>query len=168
MLTKTCKKTEIVRDVTTTFGNALLNKDLKTIVSLLSEDGIYEIQSPRLNTLQVEKKRFVTWFKKRLKQESELTITYDQCMHCYIGGIVLLLNNGKFPRQIKDSSERSKTGLMLEVKDGLISRVKFCYVFVKSDNMYVYEIRIARIKYYIDQGNSYWAAKRIAEQELLE
>jgi hypothetical protein len=144
MQTQPCKKPKIVNDVIQSFSKAIQERDIKKIQLLLSEHGVYEIQSPRLNTLQVNKKRFVSWIKKRLKQEDQITISYDQCMHCSIGATVLLLNNGSFPRQIKDSSERSKTGLMLEVQDGMISRLKFCFVLVKSENKYVFEMNMRR------------------------
>lgn len=168
MQIKTCKKPEIVRDVVTQFSEAILQKDIKTIQSLLAEDGTFNIQSPKLNTLEVSKKRFITWFKKRLKQTETIEISFDSCLFCSIGAIVLLINGGKFPRQIKDSSERSKTGIMIEVKQGLISRLKFCYVFTKTENKYVFEEKIERIKHYTEKGLSLWYAKHHVEKELLE
>ncbi len=166
MQIKTCKKPEIVRDVVTLFSEAILQKDIKTIQSLLAEDGTFDIQSPRLNTLEVNKKRFLTWFKKRLKQTETLEISFDTCLFCSIGATVLLINGGKFPRQIKDSSERSKTGIMLEFNNGLIARLKFCYVMTKAENKYVIEEKMERIKFYTDKGHSFWYAKHLVEKEL--
>lgn len=162
---KTCKKQEATKATKDLFVDAIVAKDINQLKSLLSEDGLFEIQTPRLNTLGVNKKRFVSWIKKRLKEVAELTITFDQCLHCSIGAEVLLLNDGTFPRQIKDSSERSKTGLMLVSKDGSINKIRFCYVMVKTDNKYVFEVEIERIKKYINQGHSYWEAQRLADME---
>ena len=135
-----------VKSIVDIFSEALINKEVKVIESLLSDLGEFEIQSPKLNTLQVNKKRFVSWFTKKIIASENLTITFDQCMHCSIGGTVLLINEGHFPRIIKDSSERSKTGLMLRVEDDKIVQIKFCYVFVKTTNNYQFEINIARLK----------------------
>jgi hypothetical protein len=166
MQTKTCKKPEIDRDVISLFSEAILQKDIKTIQSLLAEDGTFDIQSPRLNTLEVNKKRFISWFKKRLKQNESIEISFDTCLFCSIGATVLLINGGKFPRQIKDSSERSKTGLMLEVNNGLITRFKFCYVLTKTENKYVIEEKMERIRHYTDKGLSFWYAMQLVETEL--
>lgn len=165
MIIKQCKKPETTKATMDLFVDSIVAKDINQLKSLLSEDGLFEIQSTRLNTLEVDKKRFVSWIKKRLKEESELTVTFDQCLHCSIGAEVLLINDGTFPRQIKDSSERSKAGLMLESKDGLINKIRFCYVMVKTDNKYVFEVEIERIKKYIDQGHSYWDAQNLADME---
>ena len=62
------------------------------------------------------------------------------------GSPVVLFNGGNFPRVIKDSSERSKTGLMLEFIDGKIATLKFCYVFANNENKYVFECNIERMK----------------------
>lgn len=167
MQIKTCKNPEIVRDVISLFSEAILQKDIKTIQYLLAEDGTFDIQSPRLNTLDVSKKRFITWYKKRLKQVDQITLSYDQCMHCSIGATVLLINNGTFPRQIKDSSERSKTGLMIQVENGLISRIKFCYVLLKTENKYMIDLKMERIKHYTDKGHSIWSAINLVEKDLL-
>lgn len=144
MESKTCNKVHFDREIVTAFTEHLISGDLKSLQAMLSENGIYDIQTPRLNTLQVNKKRFTSWIKKRLKNQSNLTATYDQCTFCSLGSLVILINKGCFPCQIKDSSQRSKTGLMIEVTDGLISRIKFCYVFLKTENNYVFENEIER------------------------
>jgi hypothetical protein len=135
-----------VKSIVDLFSKAIINKEIKVIEPLLSDLGEFEIQSPKLNTLEVNKKRFVSWFTKKIITSENLTITFDQCMHCSIGGTVLLINEGQFPLIIKDSSERSKTGLMLRVEDDKIVQIKFCYVFVKTTNNYQFEINIARLK----------------------
>jgi hypothetical protein len=65
---------------------------------------------------------------------------------------VLLFNNGEFPIIIKDSSFRTKMGLMLDVQNNNINRIKFCALFLKTENPYVFE---KRIKDSIDHEDSF-------------
>ena len=44
---------------------------------------------------------------------------------------------------------------MLDVQNGLISIQKFCYMYVVTDNQYVFECRGEQIKGYQSQGMSY-------------
>lgn len=129
-------KTKNILDL---FREYFLKEDLNGIESLLKGDGCFDIQDADLETKEVDKYHFITWLKDKIKSTSIVSIDIDKCLHCKIGNTVLLINNGTFPREIKDSSERSKTGLMIESTDGLISRLKFCYVFAKTDNEYVFE-----------------------------
>jgi hypothetical protein len=161
MIAKTCKPK--VENIITLFSDALLKKDINGIKDLLNEEGEFEIQSPKFKTLQVNKKRFVAWLNSRLKQTESLTVAFDQCLHCSLGRTVLLVNDGTFPRQIRDSSERSKTGLMLKVKEGQISQIKFCFVFVKTENRYIYELKTDKVRHYESLGYSMWEAIELAE-----
>lgn len=143
------------QNIAVEFALASERKDLHHLESLLSEDGTFDIQTADLETLEVDKYKFIQWYGLKL-QETEITsIDYDQCLHCFIGNQVVLFNDGQFPRSIKDCSERSKTGIMLDIQNGLISTLKFCYLFIVTDNQYVFECRIDRIKEYQSQGMSY-------------
>ena len=84
-----------------------------------------------------------------------LKIDYDNCIHCSIGNPVVLFNNGLFPRDIKDVSERSKTGLMLRIEHNKIIEIKFCYAFAVTENKYVFDCKMAKIKEYEAKGFSY-------------
>ena len=161
MIVQTCKPK--LENTINLFSAALLKRDIKAINDLLNDQGEFEIQSEKLNTIHVNKKRFIAWFKKRLQQSEALTISFDQCLHCSLGRTVLLVNDGTFPRQIKDTSERSKTGLMLKIEKGQISQIKFCFVFAKTDNKYIYELRADKVKRYEEQGYSMWEAIELAE-----
>ena len=61
-----------------------------------------------------------------------------------LGNLYLYLTNGKFPRDIKHNSERSKTGLMLNTNEGKINEIKFCFAFLKTENKYQIEIDRAK------------------------
>ncbi len=139
MVKNTCKKQEITKDIIDAFSDALLNKNVNLLESLLDDNGQFNIQTERLNTIVVNKKRFLSWMNKRLKNDDIHAIEKDTCLHCSMGATVLLINKGQFPRQIKNSAERSKTGLMLETNNNSITQIKFCYVFTKTENLYVFE-----------------------------
>jgi len=59
---------------------------------------------------------------------------------------VFLFNGGKFPRETKKESERSKMGLMLNVQEDKIMEIKFCFVFLKTENKYLFECIAEKIK----------------------
>lgn len=126
------------------FVLALVRKDKTLLASLLDDQGKFEIQDARLNTRKVKKKRFMQWIEDQWVFEKIKHIDYDQCLHCHLGNKVVLLNKGQFPRKIKDASERSKTGLMVASENGKIKQIKFCFVFLKTENKYEFECRIER------------------------
>lgn len=143
------------KDIASEFALASKTKDVDHLQSLLSDMGTFDIQTEELDTQEVGKQEFIKWYGQKLEETQINNIEYDQCLHCFIGNRVVLFNGGQFPRKVKDDSERSKTGIMLDIKDGLISTVKFCYLFVVADNKYVFECRIDKIKEYQSQGMSW-------------
>lgn len=154
-MNETLTKTQ---DISIEFALASERKDLHHLQNLLSEDGTFDIQLADLETQEVGKHEFIKWYGMKL-QETEITsIAYDRCLFCFIGNRVVLFNDGQFPRIVKDDSERSKTGIMLDIQDGLISTLKFCYLFAVVDNKFVFECRIDRIKEFQGQGMSYQEA----------
>lgn len=126
-------------DLTKEFAETTKLKDYLKIEELLHDKGEFEIQTSRNNTIEVDKIRFLKWYKTKLKKTEITEVIFDQCMHCHIGSTVVIFNDGQFPRTLKDSSERSKTGLMVKTEEGKISFLKFCFVFVKTENKYAYE-----------------------------
>ena len=52
---------------------------------------------------------------------------------------------------------------MLKVKEGQISQIKFCFVFVKTENRYIYELKTDKVRYYEEKGYSMWEAIELAE-----
>ena len=122
------------------FSSCIIEPDFIKLSSLLADEGKFDVQNSELETIEVCKDEFVEWIWVQRSFSEVTTIDYDQCMHCQIGAPVVLFNDGLFPRKVKDSSERSKTGLMLDIKEGLIHSIKFCYVFVKTENKCMFEI----------------------------
>lgn len=144
------------------FVDALVNLKFPILTELLSETGKFQIQDTNLETIDVDKKTFLSWFFSKIDTTSKLTIDLDFCLYCKIGNPVLIINEGQFPRTKKDDSERSKTGLMLEIIDGKIEEVRFCYTFRVTENKYAIEIKGERIKQLMSKGFSFEAAYKIA------
>ncbi len=140
------------------FAESSKSNNILLLKSLLSDNGIFEIQDTNLDIIEVGKTDFLDWYKDKLNETVINEIFYDQCLHCAIGNPVILFNNGTFPRKIKDDSERSKTGLMIEVKEDKITYIKFCFVFAETENKYVFECIGANIKKLMSQGYDFETA----------
>lgn len=153
-------------DIAVEFANASQNKDITLLSGLLADDGDFQIQNEELDFEDADKLKFLEWYKSKLAATPIETIEYDQCINCLFGKPVVLFNNGKFPRRIKDGSERTKTGIALEVKDYKIARLNFCFVFLKTENKHVFEATGEKVKKYIAAGmpNKTAIAKAIREE----
>lgn len=143
MKTSTLHTTKSIVDE---FAGACIDNNYTKLTNLLLDKGEFEIQTKNLVIRKANKKSFVKWFTNNLAVTKITSIDYDQCLHCYLGNSVLLFNRGEFPIIPKDSSYRSKMGLMLDVKEDKISRIKFCSLFLKTDNPFVFENRINSLK----------------------
>jgi hypothetical protein len=143
---KTCKAKNIEKHPTVQkFIHAIMTQDVELVKSCLVKKGRFNIQDKKLKTQDRKIRGFMNWFGPRLKNSKIQHIKFDQCLHCKIGNTVIIINNGGFPREIKDRSERSKTGLMIEIEDDLISTIQFCYVFLKTENKYKFEIDVRKL-----------------------
>ncbi len=152
-MTNTLTKTA---DIVNEFAVATQNKDIKSLENLLDQDGEFEIENEIDFSVRliVAKQIFLEWYETKLESTEITEIDHDQCIHCSIGNPVVLFNLGKFPREEKDSSTRSKTGLMLNIKDTKITEIKFCFVFLKTENKCGFEVDGERIKALMAQGLS--------------
>ena len=143
MITKTTKSREsIIKE----FSDYTLNNEIENIRQLLDINGEFEIQDENKNSIEVKKDAFIDWYQKKLEATAVTSVEFDQCIGCSFGKSILIFNQGKFPREIKHNSERSKTGLMLNTNEGKINEIKFCFAFLKTENKY--QIEIDRAKKY--------------------
>ena len=147
----TLVKTE---DIAVEFAMSTKLKDIEHLSSLLSENGSFAIQDHYGKTIFVNREDFIKWYENELKDAIITDIDYDQCIQCMIGNKVVLFNSGRFPISFTDNSERSKTGLMLDIQEGKIIGLNFCRGLLKTDNKDVFECRGEKIKEYISQGMS--------------
>ncbi len=117
------------------FASAVQNKDYELITSLLAEDGKFNTQDTELNTIDGSSKvEFLKWLSTALTGIEISKIEYDTCVLCKTGNPVVIFNEGQFPKVKKDLSIKSMNGLMLEIKDGLITGISFCYYFAEREN----------------------------------
>ncbi len=121
------------------FNDATFDVDIRLIDSLLDENGVYEIQNKDMEVINVKKDEFLKWYEEKLSQTSILESTFDLCIGCSFGNQVLIFNDGMFPKIPKDIAERSKSGLMIESKNGKINKIAFCSIFLKTENKYGFE-----------------------------
>ena len=140
------------QDITLEFALASKNKNIELLKALLSEDGTFHIQDQDRNTIKVGREDFLKWYKEKLDITTIESIEYDQCLFCLLGSPVVLFNNGKFPRLVKDCGERTKTGLALNIRDNKIAEMGFCYSLLKTENKPIFEATFEKIAKYIEAG----------------
>lgn len=151
-----------VKNIVTEFSQALKSKKKSTITEFLSDTGTFQIQNDNFETVDVDKGTFLAWIFEKFQNCEILKIEYDHCLYCKIGSPVLLINDGQFPRIKKDDSERSMTGLMLEIINEKIEEVRFCYTFRQTENKYAIEIKAEKIKQLMANGLTFEEAYKIA------
>ena len=140
---------KIDKELENKFAKAIVNMDFQLLSEILHNDGEFNIQDEEFETKDVNKKGFIKWITTKRNEINQLEYYFDQCLHCKIGNPVVIFNNGSFPREIKDSSEKSKTGLMLNVRDNKIDTVQFCYTLLNTENKCMFEIDGDIIKEYL-------------------
>lgn len=143
------KKVFVDKEIENKFARAIVENDFTLLSDILHDAGVFNIQDEELETKDVSKEQFLHWIINKRKEVTKLDYYFDQCLHCFIGNPVVIFNNGTFPREIHDSSEKSKTGLMLNVVANKIDTVNFCYTLLNTENKYQFEIDGAIIKEYI-------------------
>lgn len=121
------------------FVTASLNNDILAIEYLLADDGVFEIEDKNLELVDASKKEFLQWYNYKLQETIINEVTYDQCIGCSFGKQVVIFNNGTFPREPQDFTDKTKAGLMLDTFDGKISKTMFCLTFLKTENKAVCE-----------------------------
>lgn len=157
------------QEIIKVFSEAVKENDLQAISSLLSADGIFEIEDTELKAVESDKKTFINWLSLKLNTATIETIAFDQCMFCVIGNPVILFNGGKFPITPKDLSERTKTGFMLDIKEDKIIHIKFCSFLLHGENKYGYECAAEKIKQLMNKGETYENAyKKVFNTDKLE
>lgn len=132
--------------ITLEMANAIAAFNIAKVAELLSENGEYCIQDEKEEIVISNKAKFINWLTNcfdeflYVKEDSnELDYTVDQCLHCKIGNPVIIFENGRFPVFTRKPWQREKCGLMLEFDGNLVSGITFCFVFLKTDNPYLFE-----------------------------
>ena len=121
------------------FTNASLTKDYHRIETLLDDKGEFEIQNKELEIVDSNKAAFLSWYIDKLEEHTITDFIYDQCIGCSFGEQIVLFNNGYFPKVQKDTSDRSKVGFRIDTKDNKICKIALCFVFLRTENKYIFE-----------------------------
>ena len=147
------KEAVVDKEIENKFAKAIVEMNFTLLSDLLHDAGVFNIQDEELETKDVKKEQFIHWIINKRKGVTQLQYYFDQCLHCFIGNPVVIFNDGTFPREIHDSSEKSKTGLMLNIVANKIDVVNFCYTLLNTENKYQFEIDGAIIKEYMEKHN---------------
>jgi hypothetical protein len=127
-------------------AEAIATFNIPKVADLLSENGEYQIQNDKEERINASKSDFLKWLSDCIDEflfvnedRTRLEYTIDQCLYCRIGNPVIIFESGRFPVFSRNLWDSEKCGLMLEFKDNLVSDISFCFMFVKTDNPYLFE-----------------------------
>lgn len=137
--------------ITLEMANAIAAFNIAKVAELLSENGEYCIQDEKDEPVLANKTNFINWlsncFNEYLSANDDsdrLNYIVDRCSYCRIGNPVIIFENGKFPVFNRNLGNREKCGLMLEFKGNLVSDISFCYLFLTTDNPFLFEKKCKR------------------------
>ena len=137
--------------ITLELANAIAAFNIAKVAELLSDHGEYHVQNEEEEIITSNKDGFIKWLSKRLDEfktvnedRTQLKYSIDKCSYCRIGNPVIIFENGKFPVFTTKKWEREKCGLMLEFDGNIISDISFCFLFLTTDNQYLFEKKCKR------------------------
>jgi hypothetical protein len=143
---KTDQKTIVIE-----LANAIASFNIDKVAELLSKNGKYCIQNEIDEIVIAKKPNFVNWlnncydeYQSANEDQTKLNYIIDLCLHCRIGNPVIIFENGRFPVFTRDPWQREKCGLMFEFDDNLVSGITFCFVFLHTDNPFLFEKKCKR------------------------
>lgn len=132
-------------------ANAIASFNIAKVAELLSEEGEYCIQDEKDEIVITSKVNFLNWLNDCIdeflfvnEERNQLNFIIDHCVHCRIGNPVIIFENGRFPVFTRDPWQREKCGLMLEFDDNLVSGITFCFLFLETDNPFLFEKKCSR------------------------
>jgi len=142
------------KTITLELANAIASFDITKVGDLLKEDGEYSIQDEKDEIVPTNKANFIKWLSDCIDEflfvnedRTKLNYIIDQCLHCRIGNPVIIFENGRFPVFTRDPWQREKCGLMLEFDHNLVSDISLCFLFLKTDNPFLFEKKCSRLGY---------------------
>ncbi len=121
------------------FVYATKNASITAIKDLLDDDGVFEIEQISSVLVNTNKENFLNWYHTKLVKAKIEEINYDHCTGCSLGERVVLFNNAKSPRETEEPSEKFKSGLKFVFDGNLISKISFCFYFLRTENKFVHE-----------------------------
>lgn len=150
MMTNKVKTVELLK----LFISASQSADIIAIEGLLTDDGVFEIEDENLELVDTNKEYFLKWYKNKLKETPINEVDTDQCIGCSFGKHVIIFNKGTFPRVPQSFTDKTKSGIMLDTSNGKISKLQFCFSFLKMENKHVCDCVGEEYVKFIKQGFS--------------
>jgi hypothetical protein len=119
------------------FAHSFAHFDTAGISKLMAPKGEFIIQDQDGEDLLVEDRAdYLSWLQNRFADYREdslakkkLKYEFDTCNGCSAGCPVLYFEGAIFPRISEDPEEVLMHGLMVDIKQGKIQRILFCYNF---------------------------------------
>lgn len=146
------------------FAKATESKDLKALADLLDDEGVFEIHNPQNETEETDKTMFLLWYMSKLNTMEITETKKDQCLDCHLGKPVLLFNKGRFPIKLNRYWSRVRTGVMLGIENEKINLIRFCYVFLRTENNYFEKYASENTSCLTAQGMDYIDAYNAVQQ----
>ena len=134
------------------FISASQNADINSIAGLLSDEGLFEIEDDNFDLVDTSKNEYLQWYKNKLQKTTINEVFIDQCIGCSFGKQVVIFNNGTFPRVPQKFEDKTKGGILIESSEGKISKIMFCFSFLKTENNFVHDCVGKDYVKYIKQG----------------
>ena len=134
------------KTIAISLAEAIASFDITKVADLLKDDGEYYIRDEKNEIVPTNKGSFLNWLERCFDEylfvnEDRTRLDYfiDQCLYCRIGNPVIIFENGRFPVFTRELWEKEKCGLMLEFDGDLVSGITFCFLFLQTDNPYLFE-----------------------------
>jgi len=166
----TLTATKAKEKIEAVFAEAIVTGDRVTLEDLLVDGDEYNIENDLQETVDTDKPGFINWImNKRIAQEN-VEYYFDACINCLFGAPVVIFNNGFFPISAsKKASRKERGGLMLDIENGNITAIRFCFTFLKTENRNNFEIQSDLIKAYMEKHDASfdqaWVELNIAEKQ---
>jgi hypothetical protein len=148
MITNKINTVELIK----LFIYASQSKDIYSLECLLSDDGVFEIEDENLEIVDTTKEYFLKWYKNKLNDTTIIEVDTDQCIGCSFGKQVVIFNKGSFPRVPQSFTEKTKSGIMVDTLNDKISKLQFCFSFLKMENKFVCDCVGEEYLKYIKEG----------------
>jgi hypothetical protein len=139
------------KTVITELAEAISSFDIPRVEGILSDDGIFAIQTEHYEVVLSDKKKFLDWLngcfvKFLFEAKSRRIITFNivQCMHCATGNPIILFEEGRFPVFSGNQLKEEKSGLLIRSDENKVTGIEFCFLVMKTENPFIYERRYLR------------------------
>lgn len=127
-------KKPLDRDLVMEFSEALINKDIELLTSILDDNGKYVIIDHKFELPIVGKTEFITFLKRKLHKHPVTSFKNDFCNGCFKGNLIMFYNDGAFPWNVLEQGFGAKSAFKFTIINNKISTIRFCHNFQQKQN----------------------------------